>query len=353
MLEFQPTMDTRLATLFLALLTASPALAQREYFFGSGKPPVFREEDVDRRFAKSKLARALAQGTEDPACMQVLGGLFTVLAEIGPTLHKRDENFSVDPALLQAMSAQLVSPKFPGNAYLTAMVRRVLIDRKLPDEWLATAEAINSKVQIIDVGKLKFLNEGLSPIDSLYFTLPALRDRYDIEVQRATSAASSDVAADFRDTYLDRDVAWGGAVMVEAGIAKPVTPKGKKKPPPEPGTEQVMAILEWWPPQPTQTQIVVFAAKPVPPVKIIARLAPKQYLELAKVPKGKRLMVRGRFWEMNRSVTEVEVRDALLFEDRDWSQGALLATPAAVAACPLAFNELTGSTPKQIGGFAH
>ena len=353
MVRFPSSMRLWLGTLFVALLWAGPALAQKELFFGSGKAPLFREEDMDRRFAKSKVYRALMQGTEDPNCVQLLGGLLTALAEIGPTLHKRDENFSMDPILLQALSAQLVSPRFPGNAYLTAMVRRVLIDRKLPDEWLATAEAINPTVQIIDMGKLRYMNEGIQFIDSLYFTLPALRDRYDIEVQRATSAVTSDVAGDFRDAYLDRDVAWGGANMIDAGLAKPVVKKGKKPAPASVEPEQVMAILQWNPPQPTQTQIIIYAAKPVPPVKIIARLLPKQYLDLTKVPKGKRMLVKGRFWEMNRSVTEVEVRDALLFEDRDWSRGALLADPAAVAACPFAVNDLTGVAPKQPGGFSH
>ncbi|MHB8875835.1 MAG: hypothetical protein ACYC8T_19275 [Myxococcaceae bacterium] len=346
-------MRSCLGTVLLALLWAGPALAQKEHFFGTGKAPVFREENMDRKFLKSKIYRGLMQGTEDPNCVQVLGALFTVLAEIGPTLHKRDENFSIDPVLLQALSTQLVSQRFPGNAYLGAMVRRVLIDRKLPDEWLATAEVLNQKVQIIDMGKLRYMNDGLQFIDSLYFTLPALRDRYDIEVQRATSAAASDVASDFRDSYLDRDVAWGNALMIDAGIAKATPKKGKKPAREDVDPEQIMAILHWEPPQPTQTQILIFAAKKVPPVKIVTRLLPKQYLDFTKIPRGKRLLVKGRFWEMNRSVTEVEVRDALLFEDRDWSQGALLANPAAVAACPLAVNDLTGVAPRQPGGFSH
>ena len=51
------------------LLLAQLASAQ-ESLFGSGKPPVFREEDKDRRFTKSKVARALSQGSEDPGCVQ-------------------------------------------------------------------------------------------------------------------------------------------------------------------------------------------------------------------------------------------------------------------------------------------
>ena len=44
-------------------------------------------------------------------------------------------------------------------------------------------------------------------------------------------------------------------------------------------------------------------------------------------------------------------RDALIFEDRDFSRGVYLGDPNAVAACPLAINELTGVAPVQPGGF--
>ncbi|MBI3185829.1 MAG: hypothetical protein HYZ28_27140 [Myxococcales bacterium] len=343
----------RLAAAALALLLAPAALAQKDYFFGSGKPPLFREEETDRRLLKSKLGRALEQGTQDPNCVQLVGALLAVLAEIGPSLHRRDENFTVDPMLLQAVQTQLTTPRFPAAAYLSTMVRRVLIDRKLPDNWLTTAGALNQKVMIIDVGKLRFLNEGIRPIDSFMFTLPALRDRYELEVLRATRAATQDVVADFRDAYLDRDVAWGGAILLDAGLTAPQKKGQGKKPPPPPEDEAIVALLHWEPPMPSQNQLMFFAVKKPPPVKIIAKLAPRQFIDLSKVPRGKRMLVRGRFWEMNRAVTEVEIREALLFEDRDWSQGALLADPQAVAYCPLAVNELTGLAPRQPGGFAH
>jgi hypothetical protein len=342
--------------LFSALLVAAPALAQKEMFFGTGKPPIFKDEEADRRFAKSKINRALTEGTQDPNCTQLIGGLLTAVAEIVPALHKRDENFTMDPVLLHAVQTQLTNQRFPGVNYLNAMVRRVLIDKKVPDAWLATAEAINPTVRIIDMGKLRLGNDGVRPIDSFYFTLQALRDRYEIEVLRATSAATGDIHGEFRDAYLDRDVAWGGAFLIDAGLAtkpKPKKGKGKQPAPEDDEPETVIALLQWDPPQPQQNALMVFAQKKIPPVKIIAKLAPKQYIDLAKVPRGKRMLVKGRFWEMNRAVTEVELRDVLLFEDRDWSQGALLADPQAVFACPLASNELTGTAPKQPGGFGH
>ena len=63
--------------------------------------------------------------------------------------------------------------------------------------------------------------------------------------------------------------------------------------------------------------------------------------------------VKGRFWEMTRDMSEVEVRDVILFEDRDWSRGVILGNPDAIADCPMAINELTGIAPVQPGGFKH
>ncbi len=341
---------------------AGPSWAQVHPLFGTGKPPVFREEETDRRFARSKVNRGLIQGTEDPNCVQVLGALLTVVGEIAPQLHKRDESFTVDPGLLQALNSQLTNPRFSGSAYMAAMVRRVLIDRKLPDEWLASAEVLNKKVQIIDLGKLRLLNDGVRPIDSFFFTLPALKERYDVEVTRANSVAAKTAAAEFRDNYLDRDVTWGGLTLVDVRAVKapapPPSPKKKgRAAKPEPTEaeepETLIAELTWQPVPPKTNTLVLLAEKPPVPVRIVAKLAPKQYLALDKLPRGKRMMVKGRLWEMGAGANQFELREALLFEDRDWSRGVLLAEPQAVFACPLAINELTGTAPKQPGGFAH
>jgi len=50
-------------------------------------------------------------------------------------------------------------------------------------------------------------------------------------------------------------------------------------------------------------------------------------------------------------VQDVELRDALIFQDRDWTQGSTLVDPNAVARCPLAVNDLTGAAPQQPGAF--
>jgi hypothetical protein len=354
----------RLVLLLVALCSTS-AVAQKEKIFGNGKPLVFREEGRDRQFAKTKFAQALISGTDDPNCVQLLGGMLTVLAEIMPVLHTKDANFTLDPTLLQAVQVQLGSPngvaqvgynmvttpRFPAIDYLQSMVRRVLIDKRLPDEWLATAEAINGTVEIIDIGKLKMANENLKLIDSGYFTLPVLRDRYEIEVLRANSAVTTDVAAEFRDSYLDREVAWANVLLVDTGIkGQKKYFKGKKVPP---GMEELGAIMQWTPPDPNAGKIMYQQVKKPPPVMVLVHLAAHQYIDLEKVPRGKRMLVKGRFWEMNQTVTEVEVKDALLFEDRDWSNGVVLADPNAVAQCPFAINDLNGTAPVQPGGFRH
>jgi hypothetical protein len=346
----------RPALLALALsLLSLPAAAQPEVFFGSGEPLVLEEADFDRRFLKTKFHQALLQGTKDPNCAQLLGGLLTLLGETAPFLHKRDENFYLDPLLVQALATQMVTPQFPANEYLVAMVRRVLIEQKLPADWFQTAAALGPYVLTIDVGKLRFLSEGPQPIDSFLLTLPALRDRYQVEVRRANTAAASTAETAFRENYLDKQVAFGGLEMVDLRVEKPKKKKVKLRrgqPPPEPEQPYVVARLVWYPPDPNANEINPFANEVKRAVvNITARLGPRQYLDLSRLPKGARLLVRGRFWGYKGAVDSVELRDALLFQDRDWTQGNLLVDPAAVAQCPLAINDLSGAAPIQPGGF--
>jgi hypothetical protein len=63
------------------------------------------------------------------------------------------------------------------------------------------------------------------------------------------------------------------------------------------------------------------------------------------------VLVRGRLWNINKAGSEVEVRDAYLFDDPDTSQGVFLADPQATALCPAAVNDLAGLAPQQPGGF--
>lgn len=338
----------------LLLLVALPAFAQKEEIFGNGKPPNYRQEKMDSRFVKSKFSKMLVAGTDDPGCVQLLGGLFVALGEIAPLIHKRDENFTLAPELQEAIQTQLSLTQFPAIAYLVAMVRKVMIEKRLPDEWLATAEALNKKVKIIDLAKLKMINEDIYPVDSAYFSIPLLKERYIVEAINANSAVTTDVISAFRDTYLDRDVAWGGATLLDIGVNQPKG-KGKKKRYRDAEAEELVAVLQWVPPEPKNLQINLLATAPVKviPIRIYVRLQSKQYADIEKFRRGQRVLIKGNFWEMNKDVTELEVREGLLFDDRDWSGGVLLGRPEDVMKCSVAVNELTGTAPQQPGGFAH
>lgn len=341
--------------LALALLLGTAASAD-DSLFGSGKPPMFREEDADRRFSKSKLARALVQGTDDPGCVQLLGGLLMVVGESAPYLHKRDENLFIDQTLWASTGAHLSTQRFPAQQYLVLMMRRVLIDGKLPDEWYATAEKVNGSVKFIDLAKLKYLQDGVKPVDSYAFTLPELRHRYEMEVLRANSVAATAAEASFRDSYLDRDVIWGGLTLIDVGPEKkPAAKKGKKKSAEPEEPPELIANLVWTPPDPNAgDRLAMFAPKKgPPPIKIVARLSPEQYVDVTKFPRGSRVMIRGRFWEMDKTISKLEVREGLLFQDRDYSAGVVLADPNAVARCPVAVDEISGLAPQQPGGFKH
>src|SRR4051794_17459730 len=79
------------AALFLSASTAlaqSPAAA----FFGDGKPFVFVEQPLDRRFQRTRMYKELTEGPSSAPCASVIGGLLTALAETAPALHKRDDN---------------------------------------------------------------------------------------------------------------------------------------------------------------------------------------------------------------------------------------------------------------------
>jgi hypothetical protein len=275
-----------------------------------------------------------------------------MLGETAPFLHKRDEDFYVDPALVQVLETQLSTPRFQANAYLVAMVRRVLINQQLPPAWLDTATALEPAVPTLDMSKLRFLAEGLQPVDSFLLTLPALRERYEVEVTRANATAARSAEKLFRENYLDRQVVFGGVELVDVRQDKQSKkPRKKRGEPVEDEPIPVIARLVWYPPDPNAGQLNIFGTpKKRPMVDITARLAPKQYVEVSRIPKGTRLLVRGRFWGFKKAVDEVEMRDALLFVDRDW-RDALLADPNLVARCSLAMNDLLGSAPLQPGVF--
>ncbi|MBL8914130.1 MAG: hypothetical protein JNM17_25725 [Archangium sp.] len=339
----------------LVLAISVPAFAQKEEIFGDGAPPRYREENMDKRFKKTRVAKLLENGTDDPACIQMLGGLFVALAEIAPVLHKRDENFTLAPELTDAVQTQLSTPGFPATAYLVAMIRKIMIDGRLPDTWLETAIKLNKVVKIIDIPKLKMINEQINLVDSSYLTILKVKERYMVEALNANSAVTTDVVATFRDAYLDRPIAWGGATLLDIGINQPKGKKGKKKLYLRATAEELVAVLQYIPPDPRMNTVNLLAQAPVKvdPIIIYVKLQSKQYADIEKFHRGQRVMVKGHFWEMSKNALELEVRDGLLFEDRDWSGGVLLGRPEDVAQCPAAINEITGTAPAQVGGFKH
>lgn len=345
----------RRALALIVLAVSVPAFAQKEEIFGDGTVARFREQNDDKRFKKTRVAKLLDTGTTDPACVQLLGGLFVALAEIAPVLHKRDENFTLAPELQEAVQTQLSTPGFPAIAYLVAMVRRIMIDGRLSDEWFETAKNLNKVVKIIDLAKLKMINEQITLVDSSYLTILKVKERYVIEALNANSAVTTDVVGTFRDAYLDRPIAWGGATLLDIGINQPKGKKGKKKLYLRASAEELVAVLSYIPPDPRMNQVNLLATAPikVDPIIIYVKLQPKQYADIEKFHRGQRVMVKGHFWEMSKNALELEVRDGLLFNDTDWSGGVLLGRPEDVARCPAAINEITGTAPQQPGGFKH
>jgi len=352
-------MARHLAFALLVCASASQAqMTERERLFGKGVAPIFRESDVDRRFARSGVYRALSQGTADANCQQLIGGLLEVLASTAPLLHKRDENFYLEPGITQALQTQLSTPNFPGTAFLAAMVRRVAIDGKMPSTWLDTANqlaqarTLDDRRLPMDTARLKLLEQGLHPIDSFWFTLPALLVLYEQEVARATSVSRT-AEIEFRDAYVDRDVAWGGLTLVDISHQKLPPPKKGKGVRASPVDEPAafVAHLTWTTPNPNRNRLQIFGKKESDRVTTVtARLAEPQYLALSQLPRGRRVLVRGRLWDMTPGLSQVEVRNALIFDDPDTAQ-ALLADPQAVAQCPFAVNDLAGLAPTQPGGF--
>jgi hypothetical protein len=199
------------------------------------------------------------------------------------------------------------------------------------------------------------INEQITLVDSADLTILKLRERYNVEALNANSAVTTDVVASFRDTYLDRPVAWGGATLLDIGINQPKGKKGKKKLYLRASAEELVAVLSYVPPDPRMNQVNLLAQAPikVDPIIIYVKLQPKQYADVEKFHRGQRVMVKGHFWEMTKDALQLEVRDGLLFDDRDWSGGVLLGRPEDVATCPAAINELTGTAPQQPGGFKH
>lgn len=344
-----------LAGLALFAPSRAPAQVVDPELFGDGKLPTYREEETDRRFLKTAMKASLDQLPSDMACKKVVATLLTAYADALPYLHRKDQNFFVDPALLATLDRTASGPDFPARAYLAAMIRHTLITKRVPLAWIGAAEKLRKELQVpISAGRMQLFEDGLQPIDSFGFTVPALLDRYAREVKLATSMVSESAEERFRDKYMDRDVAWGGLILHDVFKEEPPPPpkptkatkrkKNEPEPPPPP------------PPEPLHTWAVVgfpvvtgSAGIPGVPnsgvqtvqLQIRVRLAEEQYVELEKLPRGSRVLAKGHLWDFGPNLAHLELRDGFLFPDPDWSTWAGTATANDVRHCKAAVNDLS------------
>jgi hypothetical protein len=273
-------------------------------------------------------------GTQEPACVQLLAGMFTVLAEAAPLMHDFDSDFVLDPALIGALQQQMSTPQFHAPTYFRLMMRRIRMFKRLPAAWLQTAANVNSVYPTIDLGKLRMItDQEVKPVQNARFTLADLKTRYQVEVDRATSAAAESAFTEFRESYLDHEVVFTDLTLLDVTM-----PSGTK------GALQPIAVMEWVEKDPNEglLNLTLGPQKSKARVKVKAVLADRQYVDVSRFPKQHRVLIRGRLFNINKGATEVELREALLFEDRDWTRTTLPVDPAVVAACSAAVNDLNG-----------
>jgi hypothetical protein len=175
---------------------------------------------------------------------------------------------------------------------------------------------------------------------------------------------------------VDRDVAWGNLILADIHKWEPPPPPPPKKgrgktPPPPPATQDdevekpyyVATLIVPVPPPPPSP--LPEPVKPSP-LRISVRLDPEQYVDVRKAVVLHRYLVRGRLWGFkpggdrpDAPTMTIELRDGLLFEDRDWSGYLGFASREDVARCELCVNDLSTQGLKDtqgVGardGFAH
>ena len=343
-----------LTALLLAL--SLPAHADEPELFAKGKPPTWADSKMDVRFSKTRIAQALEKPPSDAACGRVVATLLAGFAEGTPYFHKRDQNFFLDPQLVGWFQEQLGSSKFPALAYLQMMVRRTRIDGKAPEAWLNTAKLLKAKLGTpIDLDRLAYAVDGPQLIDSFLFSLPMLEHRYRTEILLATSIGEKSAFDRFESRYLDRDVAWNGLLLSDIRKIEPEPPKKGKKKKAEEVEEEPQETTYWATLLvPTQSAPMhpLFKAPPAQPMVVRVKLQPEQYVNVKRAVRSSRYMAIGRLWAIQPGdgepsspvLADLELRDGLIFEDRDWSiVGSLpgIANAEDVEACDLAVNDLS------------
>jgi hypothetical protein len=343
-------MRTSHALLIALLSLPLPALAEEPDFF-TATPYRWREDEEDKRLLKTRLAQAMAAPAvpKNAACARVMGSLLAAFAEAAPYFHKRDENF----ALFRVFTDPMTTPAFPAGDYLTHMLHRAMIDGKVPEEWLKIARELKVRTKApIDLARLAYAVDGAQLIDSVYFNLPAFVQRYNLEVALAPSIAQDGAMDRFQDKYLDRDVSWFGLTLLDIHKEAPRKVKGVEVDD-KPHFIATLALV-----QPQTQEDAMFGRRPPEPIRLRVTLAPEQYLDLKSVAVAGKYLVRGRIFKFQRGTgkpgsppLEIDIRDALIFEDRDWTGYRGFATAEDVAACPeVCVNDLSPFGLKQQQG---
>ncbi len=326
------------ALLFALLALPLPALADDDLF--AATPHAWREDAEDKRLPKTRIGQALSAAPKNPACGRVVGSLLAALAEAAPYFHKRDENLPV----FNVFTAPMSSDKFPAGDYLTHMLHRAMIDGKVPEGWLQVAKELKTRLKApIDLARLAYAVDGAQLTDSIYFTLDAFVQRYAAEVELAPSIAQDSAMERFQDRYLDRDVSWFGLTLLDIHKEAPRKIKGVEVDD-KPSYFATLAQVK-----PASQADALFGRRGPEPIRIRVKLAAEQYLDLKKAVVSGKYLVRGRIFSFKRGdgkpsspPLEVEIRDALLFEDHDWSGYRGFASQEDVLACPeLCVNDLS------------
>lgn len=337
-----------LATALVVLLVAPPSRAEEQGELFSRKPYAWREDDHDKRLLQTKLMKAMETGFKDTACARVAASLLAAFAEATPYFQKRDNRFTI----FRVFTDPITTSKFPADEFLVHMLHRAMIDGKAPESWLKAAKELKAKHKApIDLARLAYAVDRPVLIDSVELSIVAFLQRYQTEVRLAPTVAQEAAVDRFKDRYLDRDVAWPGLTLADIRkVDAPAPKKGKKSTRREEADEAssgpayVATLLI---PQRLPPPNPVFPTKPPEPMQVVVRLAREQYLDLTKAVVSGSYLVHGRLLGFHENSSKnappmvIDLRQGLLFEDRDWAGYAGFASSEDVDACELAINDLS------------
>jgi hypothetical protein len=328
-----------------------PSFAQEEQIFAK-KPFVWKETPEDERILNTKLLKALPRMPMKESCDKVAASLLAAFAEATPYFHKKDDRFPI----FSVFTAPINSERFPAHEYLLHMLRRAAIDRQAPKAWLKTARNLKEKWNApIDLARMEYAVEKIHFSDSIDFGITPLFQKFQKEVVLAPTISRLSAWQQFRNSYLDRDIAWPQLILSDVQQGK--SRKSTKNFPLVAHFQIPLKILKKDHEQKnifdrftegTPVDALVEeknSEKDYLSVKVV--LAPRQYIDPKKMVVSQKYLVRGRIFEMHihnkkdATTFSVEIRDGLAFDDRDWSGYSGFATADNVKDCDLCVNDLS------------